>query len=132
MEACVQEMRRLWNAPGFLRPDPAPPVVIAAFGPKMAELAGRIGDGINAPASHPRLGELVAIARDACIDAGRDSARFLVTVYSEFHDRWFDVDSPARAELAAAGVDRLILYLGPPFDVTRIDRAGRLLRGPSA
>jgi len=98
----------------------------------MAELAGRIGDGINAPASHPRLGELVTIARDACIDAGRDSARFLVTVYSEFHDRWFDVDSPARAELAAAGVDRLILYLGPPFDVTRIDRAGRLLREPSA
>ena len=66
VEACVEEMRRLWNAPGFLRPDPAPPVVIAAFGPKMAELAGRVGDGINVPALHPRLRELVAIARDAC------------------------------------------------------------------
>ena len=119
VEACVQEMRRLWNAPGFLRPDPAPPVVIAAFGPKMAELAGRIGDGINAPASHPRLGELVAVARDACVDAGRDSSRFLVTVYSEFRERWFDADSPARAELAALRVDRLILYLGPPFDLAR-------------
>ena len=57
--------------------------------------------------------------RRLCVDGGRDSARFLVTVYSEFHDRWFDVDSPARAELAAVGVDRLILYLGPPFDITR-------------
>jgi len=112
-------LRRLWRTPGFLQPDPAPPVVIAAFGPKMAELAGRIGDGINAPASHPRLGELVAVARDACVDAGRDSSRFLVTVYSEFHERWFDADSPARAELAALRVDRLILYLGPPFDLAR-------------
>jgi alkanesulfonate monooxygenase SsuD/methylene tetrahydromethanopterin reductase-like flavin-dependent oxidoreductase (luciferase family) len=130
VEACVEEMRRLWNAPGFLRPVPAPPVVIAAFGPKMAEVAGRIGDGINAPASHPRLRELVAVARDACVDAGRDPTEFLVTVYSEFHERWFD-ESSARAELAAAGVDRLVLYLGPPFDVTRIGQAGRLLRDPS-
>jgi len=58
------------------------------------------------------------------VDAGRDPGSFLVTVYSEFHERWFDVESPARAELAGSGVDRLILYLGPPFDVTRIERAG--------
>jgi len=119
VEACVEEMRRLWNAPGFLRPDPAPPVVIAAFGPKMAELAGRVGDGINVPALHPRLRELVAIARDACLDAGRDPTRFLVTVYSALEETWFDVDSPARAGLAALGVDRLILFLGPPFDTIR-------------
>jgi alkanesulfonate monooxygenase SsuD/methylene tetrahydromethanopterin reductase-like flavin-dependent oxidoreductase (luciferase family) len=110
-------MRRLWNAPGFLQPDPAPPVVIAAFGPKMAHLAGRVGDGINTPAQHPRLREVVTIARDACMDVGRDPARFLVTVFSEFHERWLEVDSPARAELAALGVDRLILYVGPPFDL---------------
>jgi alkanesulfonate monooxygenase SsuD/methylene tetrahydromethanopterin reductase-like flavin-dependent oxidoreductase (luciferase family) len=119
VEACVEEMRRLWDTPGFLRPDPIPPVVIAAFGPKMAEVAGRVGDGINAPALHPRLPELVAIARDACVDAGRDADPFLVTVYSAFHENWFDVGSPARADLAALGVDRLILYLGPPFDAAR-------------
>ena len=119
VEACVAEMRRLWNEPGFLRPDPAPPVVIAAFGPKMAEVAGRIGDGINTPALHPRLRELVAIARDSCAGAGRDPNRFLVTVYTAFDERWFDVDSPARAELGALGVDRLILFLGPPFDAIR-------------
>jgi alkanesulfonate monooxygenase SsuD/methylene tetrahydromethanopterin reductase-like flavin-dependent oxidoreductase (luciferase family) len=119
VEACVEEMRRLWVMPGFLRPDPPPPVVIAAFGPKMAEIAGRIGDGINAPAGHPRLRELVGNARDACAGAGRDPARLLVTVYTEFHERWLDVDSRARAELAALGVDRLILYFGPPFDLAR-------------
>ena len=119
VEACVEEMRRLWSAPGFLRPDPAPPVVIAAFGPKMAELAGRVGDGINVPALHPHLGELVATARDACDGAGRDPARFLVTVYTALDEQWFDADSPERAELAALGVDRLILYLGPPFDAIR-------------
>jgi alkanesulfonate monooxygenase SsuD/methylene tetrahydromethanopterin reductase-like flavin-dependent oxidoreductase (luciferase family) len=119
VEACVKEMRRFWNAPGFLRPDPAPPIVIAAFGPKMAELAGRVGDGINVPALHPQLRELVAIARDACTGAGRDPNRFLVTVYTAFDEQWFDVDSAARAELAALGVDRLILFLGPPFDAIR-------------
>lgn len=119
VEACLEEMRRLWDTPGFLRPDPIPPVVIAAFGPKMAEVAGRVGDGINAPASHPRLPELVAIARDACVDADRDPASFLVTVYAEFDETWLNVDSPARVDLAALGVDRLILYLGPPFDAAR-------------
>jgi alkanesulfonate monooxygenase SsuD/methylene tetrahydromethanopterin reductase-like flavin-dependent oxidoreductase (luciferase family) len=119
VEACVAEMRRLWSTPGFLQPDPAPPVVIAAFGPKMAEVAGRVGDGINVPAAHPRLRDLVGIARDAFAAAGQDRARFLVTVYAEFDQRWLHDDSPARAELAALGVDRLILFLGPPFDAVR-------------
>src|SRR5262249_9367651 len=61
VEACVDEMRRLWTAPGFLQPDPAPPVVIAASGPKMAEIAGRVGDGINVPAAHPALPALVEV-----------------------------------------------------------------------
>jgi hypothetical protein len=83
----------------------------------MAHLAGRVGDGINTPALHPRLREVVAIARDACEKGGRDPARFLVTVFSDLHQKWLDVDSPERADLAALGVDRLILYAGPPFDL---------------
>jgi alkanesulfonate monooxygenase SsuD/methylene tetrahydromethanopterin reductase-like flavin-dependent oxidoreductase (luciferase family) len=46
-------------------PDPAPPVVIAAFGPMMAEIARRVGDGINVPAAQPALRALVDVARDA-------------------------------------------------------------------
>lgn len=123
VETCVKEMRRLWASPGFLRPDPAPPVVIAAFGPKMARIAGQLGDGINMPALHPRLPELVGIARDVHAEAGRDPGRFLVTVYSELDESWLRADSQARTELAALGVDRLILFLGPPFDAARLGGA---------
>ena len=63
VETCIQEVRRLWHSPGFLAPDPEPPFVIGASGPKMAELAGRLGDGLNLRATHPRLGELVEVAR---------------------------------------------------------------------
>jgi alkanesulfonate monooxygenase SsuD/methylene tetrahydromethanopterin reductase-like flavin-dependent oxidoreductase (luciferase family) len=123
VEACVKEMRRLWDAPGFLRPDPAPPVVIAAFGPKMAEIAGRFGDGINVSAGHPALPALVEVARDAHAASGRDPAAFLVTVYSKLDHSWLDADSRPRVELAALGVDRLILFLDPPFDAARIGGA---------
>jgi alkanesulfonate monooxygenase SsuD/methylene tetrahydromethanopterin reductase-like flavin-dependent oxidoreductase (luciferase family) len=123
VEACVNEMRRLWDAPGFLRPDPAPPVVVAAFGPKMSEVAGRVGDGINVPAAHPALPALVEVARKAHAAAGRDPAAFLVTVYSAFEQSWLDAESPPRTELARLGVDRLILFLGPPFDAARVDGA---------
>jgi len=123
VEACVTEMRRLWGAPGFLQPDPAPPIVIAAFGPKMAEVAGRFGDGINVPAAHPALRALVDVAREAHAAAGRDPAAFLVTVFSKLEQSWLDADSPPRAELDAVGVDRLILFLDPPFDAARIGRA---------
>ena len=65
VERCGAELHRIWRAPGFLHPDPEPPVVIAASGPKMAEIAGRVGDGINARATHPHLRDLVTTARRA-------------------------------------------------------------------
>ena len=63
VETCVRELRRLWHSPGFLEPDPEPPFVIGVLGPKMAELAGRVGGGFNTQATHPRLRELVEVAR---------------------------------------------------------------------
>ena len=125
--ACVGELRRLWRTPGFLQPEPAPPVVIAAFGPKMAELAGRVGDGINTRALHPRLPELVTIARTAHGDAGGDPDRFLVTVFNDFDEGWLPIESPLRPPLVDLGVDRLVLALGAPLDSHRIAAAGRLL-----
>jgi alkanesulfonate monooxygenase SsuD/methylene tetrahydromethanopterin reductase-like flavin-dependent oxidoreductase (luciferase family) len=125
VERCVAEVRRLWRTPGFLRPHPEPPLVIAAFGPKMAGLAGRIGDGINTRATHPRLDGLLAIARAARHRAGGDPDGLLVTVFSEFDELWLPVASPARARLAALGVHRLILSVRPPFDHQRIGGVGR-------
>ncbi len=59
-------IRRLWSGEhGFLRPEPAPPIVVGGFGPQMAAIAGRHGEGFNTQAFHPQLGDLVRIARDA-------------------------------------------------------------------
>jgi alkanesulfonate monooxygenase SsuD/methylene tetrahydromethanopterin reductase-like flavin-dependent oxidoreductase (luciferase family) len=129
VELCIEEMRRLWQRPGFLAPDPPPPFVIGVLGPKMAELAGRVGDGFNTSATHPRLQELVEIARDAHARSGRAPERFLVTVHTAFDERWLAADSPARTDLATIGPDRLILDLSPRYDRRRIAEAGRLLRG---
>jgi alkanesulfonate monooxygenase SsuD/methylene tetrahydromethanopterin reductase-like flavin-dependent oxidoreductase (luciferase family) len=129
VERCVQEVRRLWQRSGFLAPDPWPPFVIGVLGPKMAELAGRVGDGFNTTATHPRLRELVEIGRDAHARSGRGPERFLVTVHTAFDERWLARDSPARTQLATIDVDRLILDLSPPYDRRRIAEAGRRLRG---
>ena len=126
VETCVEQVKRLWRSPGFLEPAPDPPFVIGAFGPKMAELAGRVGDGINTQASHPRLGELLSIARDACRGAGRDPASFLVTVFTALDQRWLTPGSHELRRLTALGVNRLILYLRPSADRGRIAEAGRM------
>jgi alkanesulfonate monooxygenase SsuD/methylene tetrahydromethanopterin reductase-like flavin-dependent oxidoreductase (luciferase family) len=138
----IHVMRRLWRGDtgsfagasyrlerpaGFLRPDPPPPIVVGGFGPRMAAIAGEHADGFNTQAFHPRLAELVEVARAARARAGRDPAGFIVTVFAGFEDRWLRADSRARQMLERAGVERLILLLSPPFDVDGIRRAGARL-----
>ena len=53
------------------------PVTSFAQVKRMAELSGRVGDGINTRAAHPRRRELIEIARNAHARAGRDPARFV-------------------------------------------------------
>jgi alkanesulfonate monooxygenase SsuD/methylene tetrahydromethanopterin reductase-like flavin-dependent oxidoreductase (luciferase family) len=130
VQTSVEEIRRLWHTAGFLQPDPPPPFVIGAFGLKMAELAGRVGDGINTRASHPRLGQMVDVARDAHAGTGRDPAGFLITVFAALEDRWLRAESPSRARLVSLGVDRLILFVSSPYDRSRITGAGQLLALP--
>lgn len=76
VERTVETLRQVWSGgtmgkDGFLRPTPVPPILIAAFGPKVTELAGRIGDGICV---HAGAGpsELATIAREAHARAERD------------------------------------------------------------
>ena len=131
VEAAITVLRQTWTGEiggvgGFARPDPPPPVVVGAFGPKLAELAGRVGDGINTQAGHPRLGDLVGIARRAHAGAGHDPDRFLVTVFAGMNRQWLPSDSPARNRLSDHQVDRLVLLVGPPY-VAEIAAAGRLL-----
>ena len=138
----IEVMRRLWSGDragfagdsyhlrrpsGYLRPEPAPPIIVGGFGPRMAGIAGRHADGFNTQAFSPRLGDLVQRARDERTAAGRDAASFIVTVFAGMDERWLRPDSRARQSLERVGVDRLILLLSPPFDAGEVRSAGRLL-----
>jgi alkanesulfonate monooxygenase SsuD/methylene tetrahydromethanopterin reductase-like flavin-dependent oxidoreductase (luciferase family) len=121
-------IRRLWSGEaGFLRPDPAPPIIVGGFGPRMAGIAGRHGDGFNTQAMHPQLADLVRVARDEHAASGRDPARFIVSVFAGLDERWLRADSRVRQTLDRVGVERLILLVPPPFEPAGIERAGRLL-----
>jgi alkanesulfonate monooxygenase SsuD/methylene tetrahydromethanopterin reductase-like flavin-dependent oxidoreductase (luciferase family) len=109
VEDAVSTLRTVWTgaaggASGFLRPDPPPPVIIGGFGPKMAGLAGRVGDGINAPGGR-NLERLVDVARQAHADSGHDPNDFIVTTSGRPNDR----------RLEAIGVDRVITFVSPPY-----------------
>lgn len=118
---------RLERPSGYLRAEPPPPVIVGGFGPRMAEIAGRYGDGFNTQARHPQLAELCRVARDAHAAAGRDPARFLLTVFGGFSERWLRADSPDRLALERLGVHRVILLVQPPYDARSIRAAGTLL-----
>ena len=127
-------IRRLWSGEaGFLRPEPPPPIIVGGFGPRMAGIAGRHGDGFNTQAFHPQLADLVRTARDERAAAGGDPAGFIVTVFAGLEKRWLEADSRARQMLERVGVGRLILLVSPPFDAGQIRAAGALLqRRPDA
>ena len=127
VEDAVTRLRAVWSgsfggAAGFLRPRPVPPIIIAGAGPKMAALAGRIGDGMSSPAG-PLLSNLIEIARDAHAQSGRDPNDFVVTASTG--------PSPRDHErLAALGVTRAIVALEPPYldGVARVSAASASYR----
>ena len=125
VEEAVRLLRSCWTGAGlgFQRPDPRPPVIIGAFGPKMAELAGRVGDGINTQAFNPQLPDLLARARAAAGDRP-----FLATVFGALDDKWLDGRTPQRRRLDALGIDRLILLVDRRYGPDAIRIAGELLR----
>ncbi len=100
---------------------------VDVLGPRMADIAGRYGDGLNTQAGHSQLAELIATARKARAGFGRDPATRLVTVFAGLSESWLRPCS-RRAGLEVLGVERLILLVSPPFDEAQIREAGRLLR----
>ena len=85
----------------------------------MAGLAGRVGEGICVPVG-PTMQELLAVARSACTEAGRDPGRLLVVASLS---AW----SPLARLTVETGVDRLIVYVAPPFSegLARLSEAVR-------
>lgn len=125
VENLAGTLRSVWSGtaggvPGFLRPQPPPPIIIGGFGPKMAELAGRVGDGMNAPAGR-QLTKLVDIARGAYTRSGRDPTKFVVTASGS-------PSAQNRARLSDLGVNRLIVYIAAPY-LDGVRRAGEVLNG---
>jgi alkanesulfonate monooxygenase SsuD/methylene tetrahydromethanopterin reductase-like flavin-dependent oxidoreductase (luciferase family) len=111
VEATVSRLRAVWSGTvggvgGFLRPDPPPPIILGGFGPKMAELAGRVADGVNLPGG-PGFGRLLAVAREAHAASERASSPFVVTVSSELRPR-------ALAKFEEQDVDRVVVFTGAP------------------
>jgi len=124
----IELIRRLWSGhAGFLRPEPAPPIIVGGFGPRMAGIAGRHGDGFNTQAMHPKLADLARVARDEHKASGRDPSPFVLTVFAGLDARWLDPSSRARQNLERLDVARLILLLEPPYDADQIRGAGRML-----
>ncbi len=119
LERAIDQIRGLWSGrpAGFLQPSPPPPLIVGGFGPKMAELAGRLGDGFNTSAAHPQLPELARIAREAHAESGRPTP-FQLSVFSGFGN----VEAQ-RKRLSSLGVDRLILLLQPPYTELRRGRS---------
>src|SRR4029453_6244219 len=113
----------------YRRSDPAPPIIIGGFGPRMAAIAGKYGDGFNTQARHPNLAELSRIARAEHRTAGGNPVRFDLSVFAGLAPAWLRPDSENRAALQRMGVDRLILPNDPPYDATQIRGAGRVLSG---
>jgi alkanesulfonate monooxygenase SsuD/methylene tetrahydromethanopterin reductase-like flavin-dependent oxidoreductase (luciferase family) len=122
VESAIATLRSVWTGTvvgvgGFLRPDPAPPIIVGGFGPKMAALAGRVADGINLGGG-PGLARLVEIARAARADSGEDPSSFIVTVSS-------DLRAPALRRLEEMKVDRVVAFVGNPV----LDHVRRLAAG---
>ena len=102
----------LHGARTFLRPDVVPKVIVGANGPRMAALAGRVGDGVNLHSYEKDLEGLLAVAAAAATEAGRDD--FLLTVEQPYAPAYLDPDSPEHRHYADMGVDRLVLTVPAP------------------
>lgn len=112
VEDTVATLRAVWSGSvggvgGFLQPTPPPPIIVGGFGPKMAELAGRVADGINLGGG-PRLAGLLEVARSARTSVGRDPSSFTVTVSSDLGKR-------ALAHLEELHVDRVVAFVRAPY-----------------
>lgn len=113
LERTIVTLRQVWSGAsptvGFIRPEPAPPIVVAGSGPKMAELAGRLADGFCVPAGLVET-ELVPIARQAYGRSGRDPEHMLVIASLG------SMPDQVPPSWGGVGVDRLIVHVRPPFD----------------
>lgn len=113
------EFHPLTDATGFLRPDPTPPIVVGVTGPKLAAVAGRVGDAVNVHAwEDPR-----ALAEAARIAA--DDERFPVWVEAPMTDEW--TTGKGRELLADIRAERVSYLWKASAGIGAIERAATVL-----
>jgi 5,10-methylenetetrahydromethanopterin reductase len=108
------------------------PVYIGAQGPKMLELAGKIGDGVLINASHPSDVQFaVQMANEGMKQAGKSPADVDITAYTSFSVN----EDPKKAVKAAAPVVAFIVAGSPAavlekhgIDVSKADELRAALK----
>jgi alkanesulfonate monooxygenase SsuD/methylene tetrahydromethanopterin reductase-like flavin-dependent oxidoreductase (luciferase family) len=124
LEATLDLLDALWDPsrPAVLAtfplPQPRPPLYIGVNSPQLADLAGRRADGINVAWNHPRRDELATAAAVAAGDRP-----FELTTWSRWDDALMDPGSDVRAEIEAAGFDRVVVVELGPADAGRVRSA---------
>jgi alkanesulfonate monooxygenase SsuD/methylene tetrahydromethanopterin reductase-like flavin-dependent oxidoreductase (luciferase family) len=110
---------------GVNRPSPIPPIILGANGRRLAEVAGRVADGVNFHAAEADLPGLVTSVRGAAKEAGRPAPE--VSVEGPFEPGWLDAASPTRERLAGYGVTEVMIAWRAGLGLDRIDEAARWL-----
>jgi alkanesulfonate monooxygenase SsuD/methylene tetrahydromethanopterin reductase-like flavin-dependent oxidoreductase (luciferase family) len=106
------------------QPAPVPEIVIGANGPRMARVAGTVGDAVNLHDWEPDLEGLAATARDAARGAGR---ALDVTVEGPLDDAWLDRGSEVHERLGRLGVRRVMVRWTAAAGLPVLSSASRLL-----
>lgn len=96
----------------FPMPSPVPSRIVGVNSVALSRIAGRRADGVNTPWHHPRRDEFFAAAESEANAHGRSVSR---TVWTHYDRALLDPAHPTRVEMAAAGIDRVVLaHLGHP------------------
>jgi hypothetical protein len=106
---------------GFPLPSPRPSIVVGLNSLALATIAVEHADGINVRADHPRLGEILSIARGAA------RTSFVVSVWAPYDESLLDPAAAERVRWASEGVNRVVLVMTGVPDPARI--SGARLRG---
>jgi alkanesulfonate monooxygenase SsuD/methylene tetrahydromethanopterin reductase-like flavin-dependent oxidoreductase (luciferase family) len=103
----------------FTLPELRPKSVVGVNSVRLAEIAGRLADGVNVWWHHPRRDELL---RAAVAARPPDRPPLILTTYAVWNDDLLDLEHPERRAMTDAGIDRLVLAEFERPDPERIAR----------
>ena len=102
----------------FEMPCKLPPRIIGVNSMALAKVAGARTDGVNIRSSHPQRAEILRVAQEAAIVAGKSD--FIVSVWDWFDEALLDPTSAVCKELASEGVNKIILLMRGVPDAKRL------------